>query len=309
MEFDFDRVFAVRDAVAAGTSRSRLRRRDLRAEFHGSRVPASAGNDLRTRCFALQAVLDGRHAFTGVTAARLWGMPLPRRFEAASDLQVASVSPTRAIRHAGVTASVRPAWWEVVDLQGLRVHAPVEAWASLARVLSPPDLIAAAEYLVSPARRGVPALVPREDLRAWVARAAGMTGSRALRAADARVRVGARSRPETLLRLLLEDCELPRARINEDVVLRTGRVVAPDLAWPQYRVAVEYDGDYHRDRRQFTRDLVRTDELTDEGWSVVHVVAAQLFGRPSEIAARVIGRLAARGAPTRSVTRFAVYEP
>jgi very-short-patch-repair endonuclease len=236
-------------------------------------------------------------------------MPLPRRFETASELNVASSAPTRAIRHAGVIASVRPAAWSIVRLGGLRTHAAIETWASLARILEFHDLVAVAEFIVTPPSPWKRPIAAREQLTEWVARAAGMKGAKFLRTVDARVRVGARSRPETLLRLMLEDCGLPLARINEEIHLSSGRVAAPDLSWPEYRVAAEYDGDYHRDRRQFARDLLRTDELVDDGWSVVHVVGAQLYGRPSAIVARVVGRLASRGAPTRLVTRFPSYEP
>jgi very-short-patch-repair endonuclease len=305
---EWQRAFSVREAVEGGIPSSRLRGRDLRREFHGSRIPRPAGSDLATRCAALQVLLDDRHAFTGITAARLWGMPLPRRLEEASRLHVASADPTRAIRHRGVEGSKRPASWRVADRGGLRLHAPVETWASLARVLRVHDLVAVVEFLVTRPSRTQAPLADSLELTAFVASAGGMTGIGALRAAAGRTRVGARSRPETLLRLLLEDSGLPPARINEEYLLR-GRVAIPDLSWPEYLVAVEYDGGYHREAGQFVRDLIRTDELVDEGWLVVHVVAAQLYGRPTEIVARVMQRLASRGASLRSVTRFATFEP
>jgi hypothetical protein len=44
--------------------------------------------------------------------------------------------------------------------------------------------------------------------------------------------------------------------------------------------------------------------MVDDGWLVVHIVASQLFGRPSEAVARIAQRLSSRGARLRSVTRF-----
>jgi len=55
-----------------------------------------------------------------------------------------------------------------------------------------------------------------------------------------------------------------------------------DLAWPELRVAVEYDGDHHRDRTQHSRDLARHNRLRALGWTVLQV-DAQLFDRPAEL--------------------------
>lgn len=300
--------FRVRDAMADGMPRSRMRRRDLRRDFDGVRTPAAIPDSLRARCASLQLLLDERHAFTGITAARLWGMPLPRRLETVTDLHVATAEPGRAIRHRRTVGSECPAWWRSVLVDGLRIHRVPETWLSLGRSLSVADLVAVADFAVTPTRRR-PSLTTPGELAALVARGTGMVGIGRLRQATARVRIGARSRPETLLRLLLEDAGLPEPRLNESVMLRSGREVIPDLSWPAFRVVVEYDGIYHREPEQFARDLVRTDELVDDGWLVVHVVAAQLFRTPAEIVARVTRRLASRGCPTRSVTRFPAFEP
>ena len=114
----------------------------------------------------------------------------------------------------------------------------------------------------------------------------GDVGGGILRAALARVKAGVRSPRETRLRLLLEDARLPEAEINWRLRDHAGRFVAElDLAYPQWRVAVEYDGDQHRtDRTQYVKDIRRTAELERMGWIVVRVVAED---RPAEILRRV----------------------
>jgi hypothetical protein len=126
---------------------------DLLSEFHGSRTPSHLPLDLPARCRALQVLLDERHAFTGPTAALLWGMPLPRRLELAPELHVASAHPTRAIRHRGTIGTETPATWRISTIDGVRAHAPSETWASLARRIPMHDLVAAAEFLITPRRR------------------------------------------------------------------------------------------------------------------------------------------------------------
>jgi len=42
-----------------------------------------------------------------------------------------------------------------------------------------------------------------------------------------------------------------------------------DLAYPRFRVGIEYEGDHHRDPRQFRSDVRRYERLSDIGWLTV----------------------------------------
>jgi len=59
-----------------------------------------------------------------------------------------------------------------------------------------------------------------------------------------------------------------------------GQLVARlDMGWPDMKIALEYEGDHHRnDRWQFNRDITRTEELQELGWTVIRVIAAEAPG-------------------------------
>ena len=96
---------------------------------------------------------------------------------------------------------------------------------------------------------------------------------------------------ESMLRWTLHEVGLPPP--TPQYVVRDGlnRFVARlDLAWPDLKVAVEYDGAHHRDPRQYSRDLARHNRLRALGWTVVQVDAAQLRD-PAELIALLRGLL------------------
>lgn len=84
---------------------------------------------------------------------------------------------------------------------------------------------------------------------------------------------GAGSPQESRLRVRLVLAGLPPP-VSQFVVERDGRFIARlDLAWPEWKVAVEYDGLWHHDPEQFHRDRQRLNRLLGEDWIVLHVTA------------------------------------
>jgi very-short-patch-repair endonuclease len=71
-----------------------------------------------------------------------------------------------------------------------------------------------------------------------------------------------------------------------------GFIARLDLAWPERKVAIEYDGAHHLSRRQHSRDLERHNRLRAAGWTVLQVDAAQ-FARFDAIVATLARLLAA----------------
>ena len=60
-----------------------------------------------------------------------------------------------------------------------------------------------------------------------------------------------------------------------------------DLSWPEFLVVVEYEGDPHRDKDRFRRDIHRLERLADHQWLVVRVSADDLLLRPEETVSRM----------------------
>jgi len=65
-----------------------------------------------------------------------------------------------------------------------------------------------------------------------------------------------------------------------------------DLAWPQFGVLLEYEGDVHRtSRRRFVSDVRRCERYADEGWRAMRATRADLYDDPRELLSRVARRL------------------
>jgi hypothetical protein len=93
---------------------------------------------------------------------------------------------------------------------------------------------------------------------------------------------------ETRLRLLLVDAGLPRPVAQHDIHDERGRFIArADLAYPSLRIAIEYEGDHHRERATFRRDIGRFNALRAAGWLVLRFTADDLLHQPAQTAQQV----------------------
>lgn len=97
---------------------------------------------------------------------------------------------------------------------------------------------------------------------------------------------GAQSPKESWLRIVLIEAGLPRPQTQIAVINEFGSAFAYlDMGWEEVKVAVEYDGEQHRnDRRQYSWDVRRLETLERLGWIVIRVLAGD---RPAEIVRRV----------------------
>lgn len=99
--------------------------------------------------------------------------------------------------------------------------------------------------------------------------------------ADAR----SESPQETRLRVRLVLAGLPPPS-PQFTVRHLGRFVARvDLAYPEAKLAIEYDGLWHGERGQLGRDRRRLNALHAAGWRVIHVTAADMYDLETIIAA------------------------
>jgi very-short-patch-repair endonuclease len=63
-----------------------------------------------------------------------------------------------------------------------------------------------------------------------------------------------------------------------------------DLAYPARRLGLEYDGDHHRDRVTFQRDIRRLNRLRLLGWTVLRFTADDVLRNPDRVVAYVRAR-------------------
>jgi hypothetical protein len=97
------RAFGVREADSAGVGRGRLRGRDLVTVHRGVRVPADARFTEQLARFAFMARSRTGQVFSHLTAARVWGIPLPTTFSPREGVHVSVRAPTARPRGPGVT--------------------------------------------------------------------------------------------------------------------------------------------------------------------------------------------------------------
>jgi G:T-mismatch repair DNA endonuclease (very short patch repair protein) len=222
--------------------------------------------------------------FTGRSAAVLWGVPdvagpdhpvevvLPagRRWNAGAGVRVRTLLPGQELVRCGAWCCL-PRADTAVDL--VRFGDPDEAVALLDRLVGA-------------------GLAPLHDVRETAALLPTCRGSAQARLV-ARLADGlAESAQETRLRLLLHRAGIPpvaQHRVFDD----EGFVARVDFAYPDLRLAVEYDGLWHGERRAFLDDRRRLNRLNAAGWLVLHVTVDDLR-RPERLAARIRALLARR---------------
>jgi len=176
---------------------------------------------------------------------------------------------------------------EVTHVRRLPVTTAVRTAFDLGRHLPRGEAVARLDALM----RATPFSI--DDVDALAQRHKGARGLRRLRAALPLIDGGAASPKETWLRLLMLDAGLPKPTVQMPLVLRRRLVAVFDLGWGEYKVAAEYDGDYHRsDRRRFVKDIDKLAVAEDQGWIVIRVVSEH---RPGDIVSRVYRALTSRG--------------
>jgi hypothetical protein len=128
--------------MAAGLGRKRLRGHDLTAPFYGvrsSQTPTSA----RALCEAYLPRMHADQYFSHVSAALLYGIPLPRICEQRASIDVSVSAPAHPPRARGVIGHRLASDTPVRLLRDYRLAAPVETWLQLGTVLQLDDMIIA----------------------------------------------------------------------------------------------------------------------------------------------------------------------
>ncbi|MFY1575484.1 endonuclease domain-containing protein [Verrucosispora sp. WMMD703] len=264
------RLFRGSRAVARGLlTRGELRSRAWRPVFRDVYADAQLTISHRTRCLAAARwMLPPGAVIAGRSAAALFGagfigdaepldilVPTGLRFGPVAGLVV----------HTGEIAEA-----DVVSHAGMPVTTPLRTCWDLAQWLNPEEAVVVVDRLLGQR------LVRADQLREMVDRRRGARGWRRMLRVAQLADPGAESAQESRLRVRIVLAGVRRP-VTQFVVERDGRFIARvDLAWPELKIAVEYDGLWHDDPQQLHRDRQRLNRLLGEGWIVLHVTAQRL---------------------------------
>lgn len=277
---------------------SRTRARDIDHPFYGVAAHNVDLTDLVQLAYAYGHRAHDTVAISHGTAARLLGLPLPRRLELEQVVHVTRLDAGRAPRGRGICGhrwqlGASAARYELMlapssgEHLPLRILTPIATAVTLAGELSLDDLVAVLDACVEGSDRSFLA-VGRNLIR-------NRTGAARFERAARLVRDGVRSRAETLTRLMIARAGFPEPSVAQPVVTPLG-VLHPDLMWERFGVLVEYEGDGHRvSRRQFRHDITRFDAFVDAGLSPIRATADDVYDDPRRLLGVIERRLRERG--------------
>lgn len=274
-------------ALAVGFDDRQLRHSSLVRLSRDTYLPRSLTDSPEALVAAVLMNSPSDAVASHLSAAALWGIEIPLldRSDRRVDIIVGEGgrAESRADRRLHRLALADD---EKAIRLGQPVTTPARTWRDLAAVLEPPALLAVTDQLIRV--EGTKEELDRQLLR----RPRGRGCARArqiLPLADPR----AESPMESVVRWLFHEAGLPRPELQYVVRDATGAFLArTDFAWPTRRVLVEFDGDVHRERDVFVRDVRRQNLLVGEGWTMLRYTSADALGRPDAMTDEVRRALA-----------------
>ncbi len=218
-------------------------------------LPSTADRDLGTLSVAYSRLYPAG-VLTGWSAASFYGVA--PEYGARPEL---CVGPHGRARRGLVLRRYSMPPDEVRVVRGVRVTSPLWTAFDLARFNSHLIGVIAVEKFY---RRDLSRAALGRKLDAL----AGTWGVARARRVFADADTRAESPPESELRLFLRDAGFTDLIPQVDVLELGYRV---DLADPGHKIAIEYEGSYHEDPAQLTRDRIRRNRLQAAGWIVIEV--------------------------------------
>ena len=269
-------------ARAAGITDRQLQHPAVVRLSRDTYLPRAVAGEPSARLAAVLLTAPPEAVVSHATAAGLWGVEIPLQADRSGrvDLTVPMSSRSESRRDRKVHRTPLPD--EDRTRRGaLPVTTPARTWRDLAGVLTPPALLAVTDQFLA-------RWVTRDELaRHLQGRPTGRGSARArdvLPIANPR----AESPMESVLRWLVHEAGLPAPDLQYVVRNAAGSVLGrADLAWPDRRVLVEFDGNVHRERDVFVSDLRRQNRLVAAGWTVLRFTSADVLGRPAAVVAEI----------------------
>lgn len=265
------------------------------------------------RCTATVGQSDRQLLFGMTTALELQGVPVPSHCNldtAALHVTVRTRSGRPHIRPLKSVPVIVHIWSHCTPQSLIHISNGVHAlhvfhvWAQLSPYLSTEDLVVLGDSILTMlVRNGAPdADKLYLELQRFIKEMPPFRGKSICRQAMTLVRPNIRSPAGSSLRLGVQRHGIPDGRCNvvvPGITFRSGAAISLDIAWVEFKVGVEYDGDHHRtDKVQWRRDNEKRERLRAHGWILIIVTAQNLIDEMSiaELALRIARRLAERGA-------------
>jgi len=265
--------------------------------LRGVYCPSDLPDDLQVRAASAALVVPSHVVVGDLSAAWLWGIDLhePDERFAVPRLELFALRGKQPVGRAEVRRGERDLKpHEIVRLHGVNVTSAPRTAVDIACLDGRLRAMAALDAFMRVCG------VTQTDLRCTVARFKGRRGVRQARELIPLASPLPESHPESWVRLMIRDAGLGDPVIQFEV--RDGGVVRYrlDLAFPQWRIAIEYDGEEFHGPDQKVRDDRRRAWLRSRGWCVIVVRKEDLSAEASgRWLARLGSVIAERSRPTR----------
>lgn len=275
-----DNLLVASEAIAAGEMTRKRLNRDYDRLYRNVYVPRGFEPTARERVQGAWLATGRTATMAGLSAAFLHGSRW------IDDDIVPEILASHARAPRGITAyrAALPAD-EVCRRRGIQCTTAPRTAFDLGRRLAGDEAVIQVDALLNRTR------TPLRAVAAMARRHAGERHVRRLWEVIDLADAGAESKQETMVRLILIRAGLPRP-VTQHWVGGRRRL---DMAWPEWKVGVEYDGAHHwNDPFTHGDDVARREFFAARNWRLVHVVHAHL-DHPPGIAARAETALRAAG--------------
>lgn len=283
-----DEIFAATGAMA--TTRQLLEvmsRKALECHVRAGRVVrvrhgvyAAAQPDVLGQLAALDLATGARIVACLGTAAALYG------FDTEADSRLHVLDPGIRLRPSSDVMVHQRLGAPLQTVAGRLATAPAWTAIEVARTLWRPRALAALDTAVR-----VGACTPAE-LRQAVDEQRGRRDIVKVRELLGHVDGRSESEMESEARLVFIDADLPKPELQYEIVDRCGDLWRVDFAWPEARLAAEYDSiDWHMGPKALLRDRLKTARLQECGWLSVPMTVNDVRRAPRGLVARINGHL------------------
>ena len=261
----------MRDGVVANKHQLRTRFRSVYPDVY---LPDGVIPTLSQRTMAAWLWTRRRGVVAGLAASAVLGAKwIP------DDIPVELIWANPRAPHGITTRRDRLVTGETQSVSGLTVTTPERTALDLGRLIQGDQAVARLDALGNATQFDASAVIDLARLHA------GSPGLPRLLSMLDLYDAGAQSPRETWLRLLLIRAGFPRPRTQIPVLDDFGHArYFLDMGWEDVMIAVEYDGDHHRERAVFGSDIVRSEFIAYRGWTHIRVVAGT---HPADIVNRV----------------------